>query len=75
MCSGLSPKVSRTEDTILAKLRWSKLSGGSEKAFIDALRVFGVQAHTLDPAYLVEWVEALGVTELWRRLETEAELP
>jgi hypothetical protein len=72
---GTSLKVSSPEDTILAKLRWSKLSGGSEKAFIDALRVFEVQAHTLDRVYLVEWVEALGVTELWRRLEAEAELP
>jgi hypothetical protein len=72
---GTSLKVSSPEDTILAKLRWSKLSGGSEKAFIDALRVFEVQAHTLDREYLVEWVEALGVTELWRRLEAEAELP
>lgn len=72
---GTSLKVSSPEDTILAKLRWSKLSGGSEKAFIDAVRVFEVQAPTLDRTYLVEWVEALGVTDLWRRLETEAELP
>jgi hypothetical protein len=72
---GTSLKASSPEDTILAKLRWSKLSGGSEQAFIDALRVFEVQAHTLDRAYLVEWVKALGVMELWRRLEAEAELP
>jgi hypothetical protein len=72
---GTSLKVSSPEDTILAKLRWSKLSGGSEKAFIDALRVFEVQAHTLDQAYLAEWVEALGVSELWRRLQADAELP
>lgn len=72
---GTSLKVSSPEDTILAKLRWSKLSGGSEKAFIDALRVFEVQAHTLDRTYLATWVEVLGVTDLWRRLEAEAELP
>jgi len=34
--------VSSPEDTILAKLRWANLSGGSEKQFIDALRVYEV---------------------------------
>jgi hypothetical protein len=48
--------VSRPEDTILAKLRWSKLSGGSEKQFVDALRVYEVQYHILDRDYLEEWV-------------------
>lgn len=32
--------VSSPEDTILAKLRWSRMSAGSEKQFPDALRVF-----------------------------------
>ncbi|CAN5627190.1 hypothetical protein BH23GEM9_BH23GEM9_05120 [soil metagenome] len=72
---GVSLKVSSPEDTILAKLRWSKLSGGSEKLFIDALRVFEVQAHTLDHLYLDEWVKRLEVVELWHRIEAEADLP
>ncbi|MFH0794185.1 MAG: hypothetical protein V2A74_09160 [bacterium] len=40
--AGSKVYVSRREDTILAKLRWSKLSGGSEKQFADALRVYEV---------------------------------
>jgi len=36
---GLKIQVSSPEDTILAKLNWAKLSGGSEKQFVDALRV------------------------------------
>ena len=32
-------QVSSPEDTILAKLRWAQLSGGSERQFGDALRV------------------------------------
>ncbi|MEX0892011.1 MAG: hypothetical protein WEB88_07555 [Gemmatimonadota bacterium] len=72
---GLLLKVSSPEDTILAKLRWSNMSGGSEKSFIDALRVFEVQARTLDRVYLEEWSERLGVLELWTRLQSEAELP
>ncbi|MGH7503910.1 MAG: hypothetical protein ACREL7_19445 [Longimicrobiales bacterium] len=48
-------RVSSPEDTILAKLRWSKLSGGSEKQFRDALRVYEVQGDRLDQSYLSEW--------------------
>ncbi len=72
---GIRLKVSSPEDTILAKLRWSKLSGGSEKSFVDALRVYEVQAAHLDRAYIADWASRLDVDELWRRVETEAELP
>jgi hypothetical protein len=71
---GIPLKVSSPEDTILAKLRWSKMSGGSEKSFIDALRVYEVQISGLDHAYLETWAERLGVLELWTRLQAEAEL-
>lgn len=49
---GMTLKVSSPEDTILAKLRWAALSGGSEKQFIDALRVYEVQSGKLDMEYL-----------------------
>jgi len=65
--------VSSPEDTILAKLRWAKLSGGSMKQFTDAVRVFEVQYGTLDIAYLADWVNALGIADFWRRLQEEAE--
>ena len=65
--------VSSPEDTILAKLRWAQLSGGSEKQFHDALRVYEVQHSALDRAYLNEWVRRLGVETLWQRLQAEAE--
>jgi hypothetical protein len=71
---GIPLKVSSPEDTILAKLRWSTMSGGGEKSFIDALRVFEVQHEAIDREYLDEWVERLGVSELWARLQAEAEL-
>lgn len=48
--------VSSPEDTILAKLNWSKLSGGSEKHIVDALRVYEVQFGMLDLDYLEQWV-------------------
>jgi len=65
-------RVSRPEDTILMKLRWSQLCGGSEKQFVDALRVYEVQYGDLDLAYAAEWARRLGIESLWQRLEREA---
>lgn len=71
---GSSMYVSRPEDTILVKLRWAKLSGGSEKQFIDALRVYEVQYGKLDINYLEGWVKKLDIEQSWGRLITEAEV-
>lgn len=65
--------VSTPEDTILVKLRWAKLSGGSEKQFTDALRVYEVQYGILDLDYLEYWVKRLEIESLWQRLKDEAE--
>jgi hypothetical protein len=70
---GTAILVSAPEDTILAKLRWAKLSGGSEKHFTDALRVYEVQHGTLDLEYLEKWVQELGLEDLWNRLQGEAQ--
>ncbi|RJQ26920.1 MAG: hypothetical protein C4589_09135 [Peptococcaceae bacterium] len=70
---GLKMLVSSPEDTILAKLRWAKLSGGSEKQFTDALRVYEVQYGKLDIDYLEQWVKKLNIESLWKRLLDEAE--
>ena len=71
---GINLYVSSPEDTILAKLRWAVLSGGSEKQFTDALRVYEVQQGRLDLAYLTKWSQELGVHDLWERLKEEAEV-
>jgi len=70
---GLKMQVSSPEDTILAKLRWAKLSGGSEKLFMDALRVYEVQYGKLDINYLKHWAKRLDVESLLKRLMDEAE--
>jgi hypothetical protein len=70
---GMTLKVSSPEDTILAKLRWAKESGGSEKQFTDALRIYEIQHPNLDTAYLDEWASRLEVSDLWARLKAEAE--
>lgn len=67
-------QVSSPEDTILVKLRWANLSGGSEKQFTDALRVYEVQYEKLDIDYLECWAKKLEIELLWNRLKDEAEV-
>ena len=71
--AGMRLQVSRPEDTILMKLKWAQMSGGSEKQFIDALRVYEVQHGLLDQSYLEAWAARLGVAALLARLRSEAE--
>lgn len=70
---GLKLHVSSPEDTILVKLKWAAFSGGSEKQFTDALRVYEVQYGKLDNDYLGKWAKKLNVESLWKRLLEEAE--
>jgi len=70
---GFDMKISAPEDTILAKLRWAKLSGGSDKQFTDALRVYEVQYSALDINYIDEWADKLQVTEIWKNLQKNAQ--
>jgi hypothetical protein len=65
-------EVSSPEDTILMKLRWARLAGGSEKHFIDALRVYEVQHKTLDQEYFREWTLKLGIEAEMETLRTQA---
>ena len=71
---GFSLQVSSPEDTILAKLKWARLSGGSEKQFADALRVYEIQYGKLDLAYLADWAKALDVESTLKRLQDTAQL-
>ncbi len=65
--------LSTPEDTIIEKLYWSELSGGSQKQFIDALRVFEIQYDILDMEYINFWVEKLLLNEIFIKLKKEAE--
>lgn len=70
---GLSMKISTPEDTILMKLHWADLSGGSVKQFTDALRVYEVQFGTLDLNYIELWAQRLKVNALWETLKQQAQ--
>jgi hypothetical protein len=58
------------EDTILAKLEWSKV-GQSERQFDDAVHVARVQGDGLDRSYLEKWAKELNVDDLLQRLLSE----
>jgi len=70
---GIKMKVSSPEDMILVKLKWAKLSGGSEKQFVDAVRIYEVQFKKLDMSYLESWAKKLQVESLWQDLKTKAQ--
>jgi hypothetical protein len=70
---GMEIAVSSPEDTILMKLSWADQSGGSEKHFTDALRVYEVQYGQLDMGYLEEWANRLDIAALYKKLQEEAE--
>ena len=65
--------ISSPEDTILMKLYWAKISGGSEKHFTDALRVYEIQSKKLNMKYLEDWAEKLNIKDLLNKLKEKAE--
>ena len=69
---GVPMYMSRPEDTILQKLRWADMSGGSEKQFNDLKSVYELQFAVLDFDYFGQWIDPLGVRDLWDRLLAEA---
>jgi hypothetical protein len=60
------------EDTILAKLEWSKASG-SERQFNDALSVAKLQRNNLDRPYLKKWAKELDILDLLEKLFSDIE--
>jgi len=60
------------EDTILAKLEWSKMAS-SERQFSDALNVAKLQKENLDRAYLEKWARELDILDLLEKLFREIE--
>jgi hypothetical protein len=62
--------VSSPEDTILAKLRWSQMSGGSSKQIHDVRGVLNLQGPLLDTDYLQTWIDKLDLRAEWNKLLT-----
>ena len=70
--AGVRAYASRPEDTILQKLRWADMCGGSEKQFSDAKAVYELQYGVLEMPYIEEWANRLNVLPLFNRLKLEA---
>ncbi len=72
MFDGVPLMVTSAEDTILSKLEWSRLCGGSEKQHFDCVRVYEVQLPNLDLAYLEDAARSLDLIEQLKRVQIEA---
>lgn len=60
--------MATAEDTILAKLEWAK-AGESERPLRDVAGIPEVVGGRIDRAYIERWVVALGLLDLWARVE------
>jgi hypothetical protein len=65
--SDFSAIFSSPEDVILKKLEAYR-EGGSEKHLRDVAGVLKISGADLDRAYIVEWAERLGLTEIWEEI-------
>ena len=65
--------ISSPEDTIIAKLNWAKISGGSKKHIIDALRVYEVQSEIINNNYLLYWIKKMKLQKEWKELLKQLE--
>ena len=65
--------VTSSEDMILQKLRWYRLTGErSEKQWGDVQGIFRIQQAALDQSYLTDWAKELELTDLLVRAREEA---
>ena len=63
---GARVSTATAEDTIIAKLEWSKQSS-SDCQLADVAGILRVRGHRLDLAYIERWVEELELTDQWAR--------
>jgi hypothetical protein len=66
--------IASAEDIILSKLEWNRISP-SERQVRDAMNVAATVGDQLDQAYLRQWAEALGVTEVLEELLRSVTFP
>jgi hypothetical protein len=62
---GVPVFVASAEDTIVAKLEWSLLGGGSERQRRDVAGILETAAGSIDIPYVEQWVRDLGLEVEW----------
>ncbi|GAC1355080.1 MAG: hypothetical protein NVSMB47_08540 [Polyangiales bacterium] len=58
--------VASPEDTVVAKLEWSKLGGGSERQRRDVAGILATLGDALDRDHVERWVRDLGLADEWK---------
>lgn len=66
--------MATAEDTILSKLEWSKMAGGSARQLDDVRGLVDTQVSRLDIDYIDRWAPVLGVLDEWRAIAIAAAL-
>ncbi len=67
---GVPVFVASPEDTIVAKLEWSKLAGGSQRQRRDVAGIVATIGTALDRPYLERWVRDLDLADEWESAKT-----
>lgn len=57
--------IASAEDTIVAKLEWSKMAGGSDRQRRDVAGIVAAHGGDLDRAYIERWALDLDLSEEW----------
>ncbi len=57
--------IASAEDTIVSKLEWSKMAGGSERQRRDVAGIVAARAGDLDCVYIERWILDLDLSEEW----------
>jgi hypothetical protein len=64
---GVDVFMASAEDTIIAKLEWSKSSGGSERQRRDVAGMVAIVGGDLDYGYIERWLNDLDLEDEWER--------
>ncbi len=67
---GVTVFVASPEDTIVAKLEWSKLAAGSQRQRRDVAGIVATVGSALDRAYIERWVRDLQLADEWEAAKT-----
>jgi hypothetical protein len=62
---GVPVFIASPEDTVVAKLEWSRSSGGSERQRRDVAGIVATMGEELDRAYVERWVHELELEDEW----------
>jgi len=62
---GLRVFVASLEDTVIAKLEWSRQGGGSSRQLEDVRELLSLAGDRLDAAYVQHWIAELGLESEW----------